>query len=80
MGQSPKAARNGAGVVPKKRVRTEQLNLTSDERALLPDPRWVTEDDADFIMARRAEREPGKRASLEQVLLENRINSPLKIP
>jgi hypothetical protein len=78
MAQSSKVARNGAGVVPKKRVRAEQLNLTYDERALLPDPDWVTEDDADSIMARRAEREPGKRASLEQVLRENGIHSHLR--
>ena len=62
----------------KKRVRAERLNLTDDERALLPDPDWVTEDDADSIMARRAEREPGKRASLEQVLRENGIDSRLR--
>jgi hypothetical protein len=80
MAQSSKAARNGAGVVPKKRVRAEQLNLTHDERALLPDPDWVTEDDADSVMARRAEREPGKRASLEQVLRENGINSNPRTP
>jgi hypothetical protein len=80
MAQSSKAARNGAGVVPKKRVRAEQLNLTDDERALLPDPDWVTEDDADSIMARRAEREPGKRATLEQVLRENGIHSHLRAP
>jgi hypothetical protein len=55
------------------RVPTDRLNLTDEEIALLPDPDWVTEDDADFIIAVRAERKPGRRASLEQVLLENGI-------
>jgi hypothetical protein len=80
MARSSKTATNGAGVGPQKRVRADQLNLTDEERALLPDPDWVTEDDADFIMARRAEREPGKRANLEQVLRENGIKSPLRTP
>jgi hypothetical protein len=59
--------------VPQKRVRSDQLNLTDDERALLPDPHWVTEDDADFIIAKRAEQDPGTRASLEQVLRQNAL-------
>jgi|SRR5579864_1212265 len=80
MAHSSKTARNGAGAVPQRKVRADQLNLTDDERALLPDPDWVTEDDADFIMARRAEREPGKRASLEQVLRENCNKPSLRIP
>jgi hypothetical protein len=46
-------------------------NLTPQERALLPDPDWVTEDDADAIIGRRREREPGRRYSLEEVLREN---------
>ena len=31
------------------------FNLSAEERALLPDPDWVTEDDADAIMAHRCE-------------------------
>jgi len=71
MAKSSQTNRSDPGA--QKRVRVDRLSLTDEERALLPDPDWVTEDDADFIIARRAEREPGKRASLEQVLLENGI-------
>jgi len=61
-----------------KRLRADRLNVTSEERALLPDPDWMTEDDADFIIARRREQEPGKRVSLQQVLSENAIDDPLE--
>jgi hypothetical protein len=30
-----------------------ELNLTPKERAMLPDPEWVTEDDADAIVGLR---------------------------
>jgi hypothetical protein len=40
--------------------------LTTAERALLPDPSWVTEDDADFIISRRRQFE--STVSLETVL------------
>jgi hypothetical protein len=52
-------------------IPTGQTNLTAQGRALLPDPDWVTEDDADYIIGLRREREPGKRRSLEEVLREN---------
>jgi hypothetical protein len=35
----------------------EAANLSQRERALLPDPRWITEDDADAIVAARRRRE-----------------------
>jgi len=35
------------------RIPVEATNLSPRERALLPDPRWVTEDDADAIVAAR---------------------------
>lgn len=47
---------------------------------MLPDPNWVSKDDADFIIGIRREREPGQSASLEQVLRENAIKSPTTIP
>ena len=37
-------------------IPAEQTNLTPAERALLPDPDWVTEDDADAIIGMRRER------------------------
>jgi hypothetical protein len=44
------------GTTPPKRVtrrRASELNLTPEERAMLPDPDWVTEDDADAIVGLR---------------------------
>jgi hypothetical protein len=43
------------GVAPKgvTRRRASELNLTAEERAMLPDPEWVTEDDADAIVGLR---------------------------
>ena len=52
-------------------IPADRTNLTSEERELLPDPDWVTEDDADYIIGLRREREPGRRYSLEEVLREN---------
>lgn len=79
MAKSSETDRSDVRPPAQKRVRADRLNLTDEERALLPDPDWVTEDDADFIIARRAEQEPGKRAGLEQVLRENGIKSPVGI-
>lgn len=47
-------------------IPASRFNLTPQERALLPDPDWVTEDDADAIISLRREREPS--VSLEQYL------------
>ena len=58
-----------------KGIPTDRLNLTAKERALLADPDWVTEDEADFIVAQRRQGERGKRASLEEVLRENSLKS-----
>jgi hypothetical protein len=56
---------------PPKRIAVERTNLTAKERALLPDPQWVTEDDADAIMSMREEKKAaGRSYSLEQVLRE----------
>ena len=33
---------------------SSSLDLTADERAMLPDPEWVTEDDADAILGMRS--------------------------
>lgn len=43
------------------------FNRTPQERALLPDLDWVTEDDADYIIGMRGERE-GKPIPLAKVL------------
>jgi hypothetical protein len=64
----------------KKGLPADRFNLTQEERCTLPDPNWLTEDDADAIIAMRREREPGKNVSLEQVLRENGIKSRAIIP
>ena len=43
-----------------------QFKLTCEEIAMLPDRNWVTEDDADAIIARRRSRE--EHVPLEQVV------------
>ena len=48
-------------------VPVNQANLTAGERALLPDPERVTQDDADAIICMRRERTE-KAIPLEKVL------------
>ena len=55
---------------PQKRVPANRFKLTTEERAALPDPNWVTEDDADFIVGMRRKRDSGNNISLEEVLRE----------
>ncbi|MDP2997255.1 MAG: hypothetical protein Q8N47_07195 [Bryobacterales bacterium] len=45
-----------------------KTNLTQQERALLPDPDWVTEDDADAIISMRRLRRPGRTYTLDEVM------------
>jgi hypothetical protein len=49
-------------------VPADQTNLTPQERALLPDPDWVTEDDADVIISLRRLRRPGRTYTLDEVM------------
>jgi len=37
------------------------VKLSPDERAMLADPNWITEDEADLIMGKRGERKSGRR-------------------
>jgi hypothetical protein len=54
------------------RIPVEETNLTTKERALLPDPNWLTEDDADAIMSmREIQKGGGVSYSLEEVLQEH---------
>ena len=51
------------------RMPVERTNLTSAERALLADPSYVTEDEADFVIGeRRMRQEAHKAIPLEEVL------------
>jgi hypothetical protein len=50
-------------------VRADQLDLTPEERKILADPNWVTEDEADVIVTmRRQKAEKGKGISLQDFL------------
>lgn len=49
-------------------IPADQTNLTPQERALLSDPDWVTEDDADIIISLRRLRRPGRTYSLDEVM------------
>jgi hypothetical protein len=42
--------------------------LTTEERGLLADPDWITEDEADDIISLRESRSGGKRIPLDDVL------------
>ena len=64
-GRRRRVRRNLAAVAAA--VPADETNLTAAERALLPDPDWVTEDDADFIIGMRGERQ-GKPIPLAKVL------------
>ena len=46
----------------------EETNLAPAERALLADPHYVTEDEADFIICERRKRRGGRMIPLEQLL------------
>jgi hypothetical protein len=45
----------------RERLSTLGIDLTDDERALLRDPEWIDEDEADSIIAMRIEKEEGER-------------------
>jgi len=57
--KTPTVARAAHRKPPKVVARpSSALNLTRKERAILADPDWVTEDEADAIYAMRHEHEP----------------------
>jgi hypothetical protein len=58
------------------RVATHELELTDAERALLKDPDWLDEDEADAIMAMRIEKvEAGSAIPIRQYLRERASRS-----
>ena len=53
------------------RVATHELELSEEERALLRDPEWIDEDEADAIMAMRIEKkEAGGAIPIREYVLE----------
>jgi mRNA interferase RelE/StbE len=67
MAREPKssARRSASSVVPS--LPADRLNLTDEERGLLADPNWVTEDDADFIIGIRRERADSLKSTLHGI-------------
>jgi hypothetical protein len=56
---------------------THELELTEAERALLRDPEWMDEDEADAIMAMRIEKKEGGSAiPIRQYMRERSGNGP----
>jgi hypothetical protein len=49
---------------------SSDFKLSKEEIALLADPAWVTEDEADAIICLRREREDGEPIPFEEVLKE----------
>ena len=59
------------------RVATHELELSDEERALLKDPEWMDEDEADAIMAMRIEKEEGGSAIPIRQYMRERAKSRL---
>jgi hypothetical protein len=58
------------------RLATHELELTEEERALLKDPEWMDEDEADAIMAMRIEKEEaGSAIPIRQYMRERASRS-----
>ena len=53
-------------------VPASEVTLTPEERALLADADWITEDDADIIICERRERAEGHRARPFREYLKSR--------
>ena len=62
--KSPRAPARKERALPPMPV--EKTNLTPAERALLADPNYVTEDEADFIIGERRRKRGGRMISLEE--------------
>ncbi len=52
-------------------MREMVASLSPAERLLLNDPNFITEDEADIIMALRDDKEPGHTISLDELFREN---------
>jgi hypothetical protein len=53
-----------------KEMREMVAALSPAERASLEDPNFITEDEAEIILAERAMNEPGRSIPLEEILKE----------
>lgn len=66
------ALRRKVSTAPADARPSSEFKLTTKERALLQNPEWMTEDEADLIIAMRTEAEGGE-VPLEDVLAEHGI-------
>jgi hypothetical protein len=57
------------------RVATHELELSEEERALLRDPEWLDEDEADAVMAMRIEKEEAGSAIPIRQYMRDRVSS-----
>ena len=68
LAKKPPKNREKSRTSPPVAIPVEETNLTPEERAMLPDPNWLTEDDADAIASLRAQAEGGQRIPFREYL------------
>jgi hypothetical protein len=60
----------------RERAAADELALTNEERALLSDPEWIDEDEADAIIAMRIEQaEAGRTTPIREYMRERASRS-----
>ena len=73
-GRLPATASDLESLTIKHRTPADGVDLSAAERKLLQDPDWITEDEADAIMAERIyQREAGRAKPLRDYLRERGI-------
>jgi hypothetical protein len=69
---APATASDLESLAIKGRVRAEGVDLSAAERKFLKDPLWITDDEADAIVAERIyQREAGRAKPLREYLREH---------
>lgn len=72
--RAPAAASDLESLTIKARARADGVDLSAAERKFLQDPGWITEDEADAIIAERIyRREAGRAKPLREYLRERCI-------
>jgi hypothetical protein len=73
-GSAPATVSDLESLTIKGRTRADGVDLSAAERRLLQDPLWITEDEADAIVAERIyQREAGRAKPLREYLRERGI-------
>ncbi len=68
------ALRRNVSTAPAQARPSSEFKLTAKERALLKDPEWMTEDEADLILGMRSEAEGGENIPFEEVLARHGLS------